>query len=204
VQAGAFSGDAQVEIDFRRREVTKRDQRVDADDSQVRERQLATDRGGEPGDPGDLADVGDGEGERPRAAGGVEGRGVGTMPRPLRVTSGSPRAPRKRASALLTAEGVTWSRAAARATLRSASTVCSTSIRLRSIDVMLTDGDLTHHESSLPGWADRRPEYGYAENISVARRGGCGRRVSPVFAINLEGVAFQPGKEHSHVSQCAV
>jgi len=59
-------------------------------------------------------------------------RGVGVSPRPLRTNSGSPIASRRRASALLTAGEVTCKRAAARATLRSASTACSVKSRLRS------------------------------------------------------------------------
>ena len=74
-------------------------------------------------------------------------RGVGAMPRPLRVTSGSPSATRSLANALLTAEGVTWSRWAARATLCSESTVSRTRKRLRSMDEMLTNGEVTAHES---------------------------------------------------------
>ncbi len=86
---------------------------------------------------------------RARPGASAAARGVGTMPRPLRLISGSSSVARRRASALLTADGVTCSRRAARATLRSASTVSSTSSRFRSSDDRLTDGDDTHHESSL-------------------------------------------------------
>src|SRR5437899_1636345 len=84
-------------------------------------------------------------------------RGVGTTPLPLRVTSGSPRMSRRRASELLTADGVTWSRSAVRATLRSARTVWSTRTRLRSMEAIITGGDLNTHERSLPE-LDRRPQ----------------------------------------------
>jgi len=60
-------------------------------------------------------------------------RGVGTSRRPLRTNSGSSNVARSRARALLTAEGVTWSRAAARVTLRSSSTACRTSSRFQSM-----------------------------------------------------------------------
>jgi len=74
-------------------------------------------------------------------------RGVGTMPRPLRVVSGSPSAARRRASELLTAEGVTFRRFAARATLPSLSTVCSTNNRFKSMSDKLIVGDVLAHES---------------------------------------------------------
>ena len=78
---------------------------------------------------------------------GATARGVGTMPRPHRVTSGSPNADRSRASALLIADGVTCSRFAARATLCSLSTVSSTRSRLRSTVSILTTSDFIPHES---------------------------------------------------------
>src|SRR5215470_5534670 len=76
-------------------------------------------------------------------------RGVGTIPRPLRVTRASPSAPRSRARALLTADGVTWRRRAARTTLRSASTVSRTRSRFRSRRDKLTVREYTPHEQSL-------------------------------------------------------
>src|SRR5436190_10731738 len=88
---------------------------------------------------------------RARAIAGASAaaRGVGTTPRPLRTSSGSPSAARKRARALLTAEGVTCRRRAARATLRSPSTLSSTRSRFKSSADKLTAGDDTHHEASL-------------------------------------------------------
>src|SRR5882757_10279010 len=71
------------------------------------------------------------------------------MPRPLLMTSGSLRARRSRASELLIADGVTWSRRAARATLCSASTVSSTTSRFKSSCDNLMDGEYTRHEPSL-------------------------------------------------------
>ena len=59
-------------------------------------------------------------------------RGVGTRPRPRRTTSGSPSATRSRASALLTADCVTWSLRAARVALPSCRTAWSTRSRFRS------------------------------------------------------------------------
>lgn len=76
-------------------------------------------------------------------------RGVGTIPRPFLVTSRSPMRSLRRASALLTADGVTCSRAAARATLPSVRTASRTCSRWRSIRAELTDVELTAVHLSL-------------------------------------------------------
>ena len=75
VDPGASRGDAEVDVDLRRAEISERQQRVVADDPQVRARQLSRDRRGEPWAPRELADIGDGEREHARAARGIERRG---------------------------------------------------------------------------------------------------------------------------------
>src|SRR5262245_3300978 len=75
--------------------------------------------------------------------------GVDTTFLPLRTNNGSPSSSRNRASELLTAEGVTCSRSAARTTLPSTRTWCSARIRFRSMASILIWSVELHHEQSL-------------------------------------------------------
>src|SRR5205823_286366 len=131
-------------------------------------------------------------------------RGVGTMPRPLRVTSGSPSASRRRARALLTADGVTCRRPAARATFCSRSTTWSMSIRLRSIEERLTDGELTYHESSLPELVLGTQASGHAEVDSLVRhRRGRAGRISLVIGLDRV-VGSSKDCSYVHNSSCRI
>ncbi|APR79104.1 Hypothetical protein A7982_04451 [Minicystis rosea] len=68
VQPRPLRGDPQVKIDLGRRQITERQERIDAHHPQVGERHLPPHRRAEPRGPHDLPRIRDGERERARAA----------------------------------------------------------------------------------------------------------------------------------------